>query len=262
MKFFITGSDTDVGKSFVTASLLRAFLEQGAKAVALKPVQTGYAENSRIPKAKSRILDEKSRIPDENSRILDEKSRIPKAKSRIPSQSLEPDFKEYIKAGQNADFKATCYTFAYPASPHFSAELEGKKIKARGILDFIEQNLVQITLIEGAGGILVPLNESQSFLDIAKELNAPVILVCKNCLGAINHALLNLEILRQNSIKLAALILNFHDENDAICLSNQQFLQKKFSCPIITLKNYKNNENYSNSAKDFRAFISKFLDKK
>ena len=120
MKFFITGSDTDVGKSFVTASLLRAFLEQGAKAVALKPVQTGYAENSRIP-------DENSRIPNENS--------------RIPSQSLEPDFKEYIKAGQNADFKATCYTFAYPASPHFSAELEGKKIKARGILDFIEQNL-------------------------------------------------------------------------------------------------------------------------
>ena len=111
MKFFITGSDTDVGKSFVTASLLRAFLEQGAKAVALKPVQTGYAENSRIPKAKSRIPDENSRIPDENS--------------RIPSQSLEPDFKEYIKAGQNADFKATCYTFAYPASPHFSAELEG-----------------------------------------------------------------------------------------------------------------------------------------
>ena len=248
MKFFITGSDTDVGKSFVTASLLRAFLEQGAKAVALKPVQTGYAENSRIPNENSRIPDEKSRIPDENS--------------RIPSQSLEPDFKEYIKAGQNADFKATCYTFAYPASPHFSAELEGKKIKARGILDFIEQNLAQITLIEGAGGILVPLNEKESFLDIAKELNAPVILVCKNCLGAINHALLNLEILRQNSIKLAALILNFHDENDAICLSNQQFLQKKFPCPIITLKNYKNNENYSNSAKDFRAFISKFLDKK
>ena len=230
MKFFITGSDTDVGKSFVTASLLRAFLEQGAKAVALKPVQTGYAENSRIP-------DENSRIPKANSRIPDENSRI-------PSQSLEPDF------------KATCYTFAYPASPHFSAELEGKKIKARGILDFIEQNLAQITLIEGAGGILVPLNEKESFLDIAKELNAPVILVCKNCLGAINHALLNLEILRQNSIKLAALILNFHDENDAICLSNQQFLQKKFSCPIITLKNYKNNENYSNSAKDFRAFIS------
>ena len=49
MKFFITGSDTDVGKSFVTASLLRAFLEQGAMAVALKPVQTGYAEKSRIP---------------------------------------------------------------------------------------------------------------------------------------------------------------------------------------------------------------------
>ena len=57
MKFFITGSDTDVGKSFVTASLLRAFLEQGAKAVALKPVQTGYAENSRIPNENSRIPD-------------------------------------------------------------------------------------------------------------------------------------------------------------------------------------------------------------
>ncbi|MCI7237092.1 dethiobiotin synthase, partial [Campylobacter sp.] len=130
MKFFITGSDTNVGKSFVTASLLRAFLEQGAKAVALKPVQTGYAENSRIPdensritnensripKANSRIPDEKSRIPDEKSRIPDENSRIPKANSRILSQSLEPDFKEYIKAGQNTYFKATCYTFAYPAS--------------------------------------------------------------------------------------------------------------------------------------------------
>ena len=128
MKFFITGSDTDVGKSFVTASLLRAFLEQGAKAVALKPVQTGYAENSRIP--------------NENS--------------RIPSQSLEPDFKEYIKAGQNADFKATCYTFAYPASPHFSAELEGKKIKARGILDFIEVLKANLEfLAKFALGILV-----------------------------------------------------------------------------------------------------------
>lgn len=234
MKFFITGSDTDVGKSFVTASLLRAFLDSGAKAVALKPVQTGYTENSRIPY--------------ENSRIA--------------CESLEPDFKEYIKAGQNADFKATCYNFAYPASPHFSAELEGRKIKAQGILDFIEENSSQITLIEGAGGILVPLNENESFLDIAKAMDAAVILVCKNCLGAINHALLNLEILRQNSLNLAALVLNFHDENDAICISNLEFLQKKFPCPIITLKNYEQNSNYAKQAKEFSSFVREFLSKK
>lgn len=245
MRLFITGTDTDVGKSFVTASLLRAFLECGAKAVALKPVQTGYTGNSGIPC-------ENSRIPYENS--------------GIPCQSLEPDFKEYIKAGQSSDFNATCYSFAYPASPHFSAGLEGREINAKGILDFIEANShtnsAQITLIEGAGGILVPLNENESFLDIAKTLNAPVILVCKNVLGAINHALLNLEILRQNNLKIAALVLNFHNENDAICISNQQFLAKKFPCPIISLKNYADNENYKNSAKEFSGFVREFLNKK
>lgn len=247
MKFFITGSDTDVGKSFVTASLLRAFLEHGTKAVALKPVQTGYTElgNSKATKNLGN-----SRIPSNNF------------SNNLACESLESDFKEYIKAGQNADFKATCYNFAYPASPHFSAELEGKKIKAQGILDFIEENSSQITLIEGAGGILVPLNENESFLDIAKAMDAAVILVCKNCLGAINHALLNLEILRQNSLNLAALVLNFHDENDAICISNLEFLQKKFPCPIITLKNYEQNSNYAKQAKEFSSFVREFLSKK
>lgn len=246
MKFFITGSDTDVGKSFVTASLLRAFLEHGTKAVALKPVQTGYTElgNSKATKNLGN-----SRIPSNNFG------------NNLACESLESDFKEYIKAGQNADFKATCYNFAYPASPHFSAELEGKKIKAQGILDFIEENSSQITLIEGAGGILVPLNENESFLDIAKAMDAAVILVCKNCLGAINHALLNLEILHFNNIKISALVLNFHDENNAICRSNLEFLSKKFSCPIITLKKLNNNDNYKNSAKFFKDF-AKYLLKK
>ena len=89
MKFFITGSDTDVGKSFVTASLLRAFLEQGVKAVALKPVQTGYAENSRIPDENSRIPNENSKIPSENSRISSENSRIPNENSRISSENSQ-----------------------------------------------------------------------------------------------------------------------------------------------------------------------------
>lgn len=246
MRLFITGTDTDVGKSFATASLLRAFLECGAKAVALKPVQTGF------------VSEQKSQKNIQNSLELDISS--------LDFSQIEPDFKEYIKAGQSSDFNATCYSFAYPASPHFSAGLEGREINAKGILDFIEANShtnsAQITLIEGAGGILVPLNENESFLDIAKALNAPVILVCKNVLGAINHALLNLEILRQNNLKIAALVLNFHNENDAICISNQQFLAKKFPCPIISLKNYADNENYKNSAKEFSGFVREFLNKK
>ena len=152
MKFFVTAVNTEVGKTFVTASLLRAFLQSGHTAIALKPVQTGCKMSG--------------------------------------GRLVAPDVSEYAKVNADSDI-APIYAFKFPASPHYSASLEHREIKTDKILKFIDAHSAQceITLIEGAGGIFVPLNSRESFLDVMRAVDAPIVLVCKNELGAINSAL-------------------------------------------------------------------------
>ena len=181
MKFFVTAVNTEVGKTFVTASLLRAFLQSGRTAIALKPVQTGCEISG--------------------------------------GKLVAPDVSEYAKVSSASDI-APIYAFKFPASPHYSASLEHREIKTDEILKFIDAHSAQceITLIEGAGGIFVPLNSRESFLDVMRAVGAPIVLVCKNELGAINSALCSVYVLRSHGLKIAALVLNFTDEMEEICV--------------------------------------------
>ena len=104
LKFFITAVNTEVGKTFVTASLLRAFLQSGRTAIALKPVQTGCE-------------------------IRD-------------GRLVAPDVSEYAKVSADSDI-APIYAFKFPASPHYSASLERREIKTDEILKFIETKLAE-----------------------------------------------------------------------------------------------------------------------
>ncbi len=218
--FFITATNTDTGKTFVTASLLNAFLQKGADVVAIKPVQSGA------------VIDKK------NNTIV------------------SPDVLEFEKVCPTNNFPSR-YALEFPSSPHYAAQKEGKKINIDEVISYCTIHMEQheITLIEGAGGIFVPLykdeNEDVTFLDVMKQLAIPVILVCKNELGMINQTLLSIECLQNHGLDIAGLVINFTDPEDEIHASNVKYLASRFSNPIITLPDYGTNSDTEKASQQF-----------
>ncbi|TKB98377.1 dethiobiotin synthase [Pedobacter cryotolerans] len=97
------------------------------------------------------------------------------------------------------------YRLNQPLSPHLSAKLDGIEIELKNFkLPKTENNLI----VEGAGGLMVPLNSKELILDLIKHLNIPVIVVSQNYLGSINHTLLTINTLKQNNIKIKGIIFN------------------------------------------------------
>jgi dethiobiotin synthetase len=102
-------------------------------------------------------------------------------------------------------FHAETYLLQEPLSPHFAAKLDGIEIE----LDKIQ--LLKTTnhlIIEGAGGLLVPINDTQYVIDIAKQFGCEIVLVISSYLGCINHSLLSIDYLKRNNFKIKALVFN------------------------------------------------------
>ncbi len=97
------------------------------------------------------------------------------------------------------------YLLKEPLSPHFAAKLDGVEIQLSNIIKPETSNTL---IIEGAGGLLVPLNDTDAVIDLAKKFDAEVILVISDYLGCINHALLSLHYLQSNSYKIHSLVFN------------------------------------------------------
>jgi len=97
------------------------------------------------------------------------------------------------------------YRLKMPASPHLAAPAEGKVIKVKEIVDFLPKTKKQL-IIEGAGGLMVPLNQKELILNLIKKLKAKVIIVSKNELGSINHSLLTAAVLKKEKINVAGWI--------------------------------------------------------
>lgn len=100
-------------------------------------------------------------------------------------------------------FHKSSYEFTTPASPHLSAKIDKQYIDNQ---KFILPNVNKNFIVEGAGGIMVPLNDNFLILDLIKHLNLEVILVIKNYLGSINHSLLSINALKQNGIKIKGVV--------------------------------------------------------
>lgn len=168
---FITGTGTDVGKTLVTAGLVRFFQRNGFETLAVKPIQSGAVDDGS-------------------------------------GGYNSPDGEVYKKAGGNWDPNIQCpFIFRGACSPHMAASLEGKQIKAMEIAEKvrgIEKH--GFLLVEGAGGAMVPLNDTETMVDLMKELDYPVVVVSANVLGSINHTLLTLEVLKNAGVKIAGII--------------------------------------------------------
>ncbi len=171
----IGGIDTDAGKSIVTGLLGRYLLQQGHEVTTLKLVQTGCTE------------------------IADD--------IRMHRQLMGQPLTEMDRDG------TTCpYVFPFPASPSLSAKMAKQRIEPE-VLDLAMARLQEAyewVLVEGAGGLLVPLNDSLLLLDYLAAKNLPLILVTSARLGSINHTRLSLEAIRARQINLLGLAYNLH----------------------------------------------------
>jgi dethiobiotin synthetase len=127
-----------------------------------------------------------------------------------PIQSGDLNFSDTDKVralvrNNQTKFHPEAYTLQTPASPHYAAELDGVSIDLQKIqLPFTTNTLI----VEGAGGLLVPLNEKETLIDLIKRFNIPVILVSRNYLGSINHTMLSIEALQQRNIPIAGIVFN------------------------------------------------------
>lgn len=186
---FVAGTGTDVGKTVVTAALLRALRGLGVAAQAVKPVQTGVPPVEGVRHAESAALPLMGDAGTCASAVAD----LGLAASVPPAVAL--------------------HVFALPASPHFAAAKEGVSLDAACLAGDIRAHWARLSpaadllLLEAAGGLLAPLNARETMLDLMDAVGAPVILTVRNELGALNHALLSLAALRRQGLALGALVL-------------------------------------------------------
>jgi len=159
--------------------------------------------------------------------------------SAIVTKALDANYWKPVQAGNLTDgdaywvqqwvpgthvFEST-YALTNPLSPHTAAELDGIRIELNAFhLPETDQNLV----VELAGGIMVPLNDQQTNLDLMQQLGLPVILVSKNYLGSINHTLLTYEILKSRNIPMVGIIFNGQTNH-----SGEAFILKYTGLPVL-----------------------------
>lgn len=182
--FFITGTNTDAGKTLITAALLRLLRNAGHDTIAAKPVQTGVLQ-------------------------------LPGGKLLAPDMEVYRQASGFVPAEEELPF-AFQYGFLPACSPHLAGELAGTVIDPAQIAHKIQKlkERHQYVLVEGAGGLLVPLNYEETMLDLARLLELPVILTSDNTLGMINHTLLTLSALRSAGVHVAGVIINHTRAHD------------------------------------------------
>jgi len=171
---FITGTDTGVGKTYVGAGIAAALRAQGIDVGVMKPAETGCStqRGSLVPR---------------DAQLL-----MKAAGAYDPLDLVVP------------------YRFRDPLAPAVAAELAGKNIAFKKILAAFRMLSEQhgFMLVEGAGGILVPLTGRSSYLDLAASLALPVLVVARPGLGTINHTLLTIAVLRARKITIAGIVIN------------------------------------------------------
>lgn len=158
--------------------------------------------------------------------------------SALLALALEADYWKPVQAGFPTDTdeikritegKVHCHTERYilntPASPHAAAAIDNINIQ---LTDFQLPETQNPLIIEGAGGIMVPLNNNDLVIDISVQLKTPIILVSNNYLGSINHTLLSLEYLKKRQLEVAGIIFNGHPNP-----ATEEVIVRKTSVPCL-----------------------------
>lgn len=197
--FFVTGTDTGVGKTFVSCALLHALARRHPRVVGMKPVAAGLVETPEGWDSEDAIA-LRSASTAQVPRELDNPVRLPD-----------------------------------PLSPHIAAERAGTRIDIHHLVA-CQRALAQhadAVVVEGAGGFLVPLTPEHTGADLAQALGLPVLLVVGLRLGCLNHALLSAEAIRARGLTLAGWVANRIDPGMAAADDNIAFLRQRLGAPLL-----------------------------
>ena len=197
--FFITGTDTNVGKTHVACRLINDYVAQGYKVIGMKPVAAGcelvYG-------------------------------------AWVNEDVLKLEAASNVKAPRNL---TNPYSFKEAIAPHIAAELAGVNIEISVIKQAFDAltELADIVIVEGAGGFLVPLNQKESIADLAVALNIPIILVVEMKLGCINHTLLTLEAIQSRNLTLHGWVANQIGSKMPMLAENEATLMRQIKQPRL-----------------------------
>lgn len=196
MSYFITGTDTGVGKTLISCALLHALAQQGLNVAGFKPVAAGCDEDDH----------------NEDALALRAASTV-----QLTYGQLNP------------------YCFVPALAPHIAARFTGVRIELSRIMNSYRELAGQTdeVIVEGAGGFLVPLNEKQDGADLAKELGLPVIVVVGMRLGCLNHALLTVRAIAESGLECAGWVANAVEPGMPALKENIEALQSRIDAPLL-----------------------------
>lgn len=200
--YFVIGTDTNVGKTYVASRLVRHFAQSGLKAIGMKPIASGCE------------VDAQGKLQNEDVTVLSHASNVVAAKNLINP-----------------------YQFSPAIAPHIAAEQAAVVISLDAIINAYQQltTLAEVVIVEGAGGFFVPLNQTQTLADLAVGLNIPIVLVVGIRLGCINHALLTVEAIKARGLALAGWVANEIDPNACMFAENLISLQQRIAAPCLSV---------------------------
>lgn len=203
--FMVVGTDTGVGKTYVSAAIARQLTAEGVRTGVYKPACSGS------------ITDQSSgRHYWEDVELL----RQSIGATELPAERICPQ------------------TFHAPLAPPVAAEKEGRQIDEALLYEGARwwESRAEFLIVEGVGGVLCPLTSRQLIVDFARKLKYPLLIVARAGLGTINHSLLTIEALQQRGLTIAGLILNDVDPelSDESRLSNAAQIQQWTSVPVLS----------------------------
>jgi dethiobiotin synthetase len=201
MNYFVTGTDTHVGKTLVSCALLHGFAARGKRVVGMKPIAAGCNNDGQ------------------NEDVVQ------------------------LRAASNVEvgYELTNpYCFLPAIAPHLAAQQAGIEIQLPRILDAYQKLAAQaeVVIMEGVGGLCVPLNVHQDSADMLKALDLPIILVVGIRLGCLNHALLTVEAINARGLSLAAWVANVIEVDMPHWEANITALQQRIAAPLLGIVPY------------------------
>ncbi len=197
---FITGTDTGVGKTVVTATLVRLLRERGQEVRVCKPVATGAERSTgRFVAADSRLL---------------------------ADAALDDDLAAI-----------TPWAFSEPAAPPVAARAVGVTLNLDDIAEAVERRRQQgsLLIVEGVGGLLCPLTDDHTVADLAGRLGLPLVVVARRSLGTLNHTLLTVEAIRARQLPLAGVVISEITPPSGIAEETNPDELRRLGVPVLAL---------------------------
>lgn len=202
--YFITGTDTEIGKTTLSSVIIRALVAKGFRTAVMKPVAAGAVSVDGV-------------LHNEDVDTL-----VSVANVSLPTELVCP------------------YLLRTPISPNLSAVQDGREIDVSHIVDCYRKihQQAEAVIVEGVGGFLVPFSQDASSADLAEQLKLPVIMVVGLKLGCISHALLTAEAVRARGLVLAGWIANCIDPGMAFSDGNIETLENWLDAPRLGIMPY------------------------